>query len=1181
MHYSTEKGTQMGNQRHTIRSPLHRLGVAGSVCSRTFQGIGALIAVLGSLVLAAAPAQAAIAHKYVSSLTGEPSASFGADVCGVTVDPATGDVYVADRENNAIDIFAPAGAGAYTYKSQISGESIPFGSFGNAFPQAPCSVAVSDVTGDVYFAGSSENGGSTEAVFVFNDLGDWIKTINGSGTPKEGGTPQGSFGAGDKVANVAIDQSSGEFYVSSSHYELVDRFNSANEYQSQFSAPDPNWLSGSSGGDIYDYSDGDVYEFNSSGSQIAKIAVVEQEENSIAVGAEGDVYVSSEASLYGTSQETGRATPVDQYNPAGELEGETRGTPSGTFSKPESVAVNSSGDLLVVDRSASGFIGSPGAVDIFGAGVLVPGTTAQAPSDVKPTTAVLNGSINPAGQEVTSCEFEYGTSTSYGQSVPCGQTAGSGTSPVAVTAQLGGLQPDTTYHYRLNAANADGGNTYEAGTNDEVFTTPGVPRIDSESAEVKSTEKAGQTYATLKARITPDTLAGYETTYQFEYGETEHYGVSIPVPAGDAGSGQAPVSVEAALSGLKVGTTYHYRVVAENEFSREAGKAVAGPDQTFTTVAAVLIEGTSVSNVTDTSATLGVQVNPLGVDTRAHFQYGTVSCATSPASCTDTPEMDVGSAEGYQALSVHLQDLTPSTVYYYRVIAANALGMVESEHNERGEEVVHSFTTQTTGSTLVLPDDRQWELVSPPNKYGASIPADDQFEDGLVEAAADGNAFTYVTTSPTEAEPGGYANFVQDLSTRSSSGWSSTDIATRNNVATGVSVGNGEEYRFFSPDLSRALVEPGRFTAQSGEETSPGATERTPYVRENFTCHATPATCYTPLLTEADVTTGAKFENQETFVGATPDLDHVVLEAHVPLTETIPEAEGRGLYEWSADKPAAEQLQLISVLPPSEGGAPATSSSFGSNEGYGSEAARNAISEDGSRVIFSAVKGEGKALYMRDTAIGETVRLDAVQGGSGADKATPWFDMASSDGSEVFFTDSQKLTADSSAKEASGKGEPDLYVCQMVEVEEAGRKKLKCDLTDLTPDGNPDGEPANVQGSVLAASEDGSYVYFVASGVLTGSEENGEHAKALDGEDNLYVEHYNSEAKLWEAPRFIAALSGEDYPDWKQNRLLAHTSRSSPDGRYLAFMSQQESDGIWQSGCEEWCGGRGGLSLSR
>ena len=92
--------------------------------------VALLLGVMGSLVFAGVPAQAAVAHRYLSRLTGVPGGSFGANVCGVVVDPVTQDVYVADPENDAIDIFEPSGAGVYAYKSQISGTSIPTGPFG-------------------------------------------------------------------------------------------------------------------------------------------------------------------------------------------------------------------------------------------------------------------------------------------------------------------------------------------------------------------------------------------------------------------------------------------------------------------------------------------------------------------------------------------------------------------------------------------------------------------------------------------------------------------------------------------------------------------------------------------------------------------------------------------------------------------------------------------------------------------------------------------------------------------------------------------------------------------------------------------------------------------------------------------------------------------------------------------
>jgi AcrR family transcriptional regulator len=83
----------------------------------------------------------------------------------------------------------------------------------------------------------------------------------------------------------------------------------------------------------------------------------------------------------------------------------------------------------------------------------------------------------------------------------------------------------------------------------------------------------------------------------------------------------------------------------------------------------------------------------------------------------------------------------------------------------------------------------------------------------------------------------------------------------------------------------------------------------------------------------------------------------------------------------------------------------------------------------------------------------------------------------------VFFTDfgqGQRLTAQ------SGTHGQDLYKCEIVE--EAG--KLACHLTDLTP-ANAGGS-AEVQNLVLGAGEDGSYVYFVANGVLSDGAERGD-----------------------------------------------------------------------------------------
>jgi phosphodiesterase/alkaline phosphatase D-like protein len=66
----------------------------------------------------------------------------------------------------------------------------------------------------------------------------------------------------------------------------------------------------------------------------------------------------------------------------------------------------------------------------------------------------LGGSVNPEGQPTTYV-FQYGTSSAYGSQTPS-TSAGSGTKAVSASAVLGGLAPNTTYHYRLAATNVNG-----------------------------------------------------------------------------------------------------------------------------------------------------------------------------------------------------------------------------------------------------------------------------------------------------------------------------------------------------------------------------------------------------------------------------------------------------------------------------------------------------------------------------------------------------------------------------------------------------------------------------------------------------------------------------------------------------------------------------------------------------
>lgn len=105
-----------------------------------------------------------------------------------------------------------------------------------------------------------------------------------------------------------------------------------------------------------------------------------------------------------------------------------------------------------------------------------PNVSTLGPSSASTSSATLAGIIDPQGQ-ATSYRFEYGTSTSYGSSAPVPEgTIEAGNAQVDVQASVGGLRPDSTYHYRLVAESASG-TTYGA---DQAFETA-LPSVSSVS----------------------------------------------------------------------------------------------------------------------------------------------------------------------------------------------------------------------------------------------------------------------------------------------------------------------------------------------------------------------------------------------------------------------------------------------------------------------------------------------------------------------------------------------------------------------------------------------------------------------------------------------------------------------------------------------------------------------------
>ena len=87
------------------------------------------------------------------------------------------------------------------------------------------------------------------------------------------------------------------------------------------------------------------------------------------------------------------------------------------------------------------------------------------------TDATLHGHIEPHGETITNCQFDWGSTTAYGNTLDCAE-GDSFTEPTAVSAFINGLTPGEAVHYRLHLTTAAQG---EALGGDRVFApTPAV-----------------------------------------------------------------------------------------------------------------------------------------------------------------------------------------------------------------------------------------------------------------------------------------------------------------------------------------------------------------------------------------------------------------------------------------------------------------------------------------------------------------------------------------------------------------------------------------------------------------------------------------------------------------------------------------------------------------------------------
>jgi phosphodiesterase/alkaline phosphatase D-like protein len=304
------------------------------------------------------------------------------------------------------------------------------------------------------------------------------------------------------------------------------------------------------------------------------------------------------------------------------------------------VAQNSSGTTYGADRT---FFTDPSG----------PTATTQAASNIGATSATLNGTVN-ANNNSTTVTFEFGPNTSYGRTFTADQSPVTGSTNTAVSYSLTSLVPNTTYHYRVVASNANG-TVYGA---DMTFTTGGsAPTATTNAATAVSTNGA-----TLNGTVN---AYSDSTTVTFQYGLDTSYGSTVTAAQSPV-TGSSNTAVSAVLTGLTDNTAYHFRVVAQN-----SSGTTYGADMTFfTDPSAPTATTQAASNIDSTSATLNGTVNANNNQTTVTFEFGPTTAYIRTYTADQSPV--TGSSD--TAVSFNVTGLTLNTTYHYRVVAQSSSG---------------------------------------------------------------------------------------------------------------------------------------------------------------------------------------------------------------------------------------------------------------------------------------------------------------------------------------------------------------------------------------------------------------------------------------------------------------------------------------------------------------------------
>lgn len=521
------------------------------------------ILALGMFSVSAGSASAAVVH--------EQEGTFAADGFSfVEVDnsagPSSGMLYISEFNLSGFvsRVFQADPAGTPT-GVELDGSETPAGSFGfftfgSSGPVLASGAAVDSSAGSnagYIYVPDIANG----VVDLFDETGKYVCQITGQATPSAtecagavgSATPSGDL----QPLSVAVNPVNGELAVGSGT-GVVYRFNETGEYIGQISdshITSPFSLAFDSTGNMYlvnggIFAAGTVVKFDSAGSF--------QEE------------LPPEAKGVGIDLGIDHVYLAASFPEAQIEEFDSSGNRISTFGgSARSVDSNrGSNQVYVIDEaSAQG--------QIWSGPIVIPDVVTDPATGVGETTATLNGKVAPdlanGGTDVAACRFEYGETAAYGQVIPCSPAAPY-SAATAVSASASDLTPSATYHYRVVAEDTEG---HVARGADLTFVTSGPPSIVDQFAISRTRT------ATVKALIDP---YGYATTCEVEYVDEAAFAQGGYTSAATAPCAESlpaafgPQPVSAALTGLNIGTVYHFRFVAKNQSG-----TVTGPDTTFST----------------------------------------------------------------------------------------------------------------------------------------------------------------------------------------------------------------------------------------------------------------------------------------------------------------------------------------------------------------------------------------------------------------------------------------------------------------------------------------------------------------------------------------------------------------------------------------------------------------------